>query len=112
SLLLLESFINGNLIANFGAYLAKGMISKLNLEKSASLVSNLTAAVVTGLEIFIGPIIAISFALLYFKARQGTGDTLKEALGQFGEETPRSKWQLQMRDRIRMRSRLTGRTTL
>jgi serine/threonine protein kinase len=49
-------------------------------------------------SILINPLIAVAFALLYLKTRQAGGETLKQVLGQFEEETPRSKWQLRMRE--------------
>jgi hypothetical protein len=59
--------------------------------------------------IVVTPLMSITLALLYFKLRQAGGETLKEALGQFAEETPRSKWQLRMRDRSRLYNRFSSR---
>ncbi|MBI4851930.1 MAG: serine/threonine protein kinase [Acidobacteria bacterium] len=56
--------------------------------------------------ILITPILSISIALLYFKLRQAGGETLKEALGQFGEDSPRSKWQLKMRSNSRFYNKM------
>ncbi|KAF0249606.1 MAG: serine/threonine protein kinase bacterial [bacterium] len=56
--------------------------------------------------VLITPILSISIALLYFKLRQAGGETLKEALGQFGEDTPRSKWQMKMRSNSRFYNKM------
>jgi len=53
------------------------------------------------LNVMIVPLIATLLALLYLKARQIGGETLKEVLSQFEEEdAPRTKWQMRMRERL------------
>jgi serine/threonine protein kinase len=56
--------------------------------------------------VLITPILSISIALLYFKLRQAGGETLKEALGKFGEDSPRSKWQMKMRSNSRFYNKM------
>jgi len=65
------------------------------------LTGRITSIVVVMLNAIIVPLIATLTALLYLKARQIGGETLKEALSQFEEEdTPRTKWQMRMRERL------------
>jgi serine/threonine protein kinase len=60
-----------------------------------------TSLIVMLLNVLIVPFIATLTALLYLKARQIGGETLREALSQFEEEdTPRTKWQMRMRERL------------
>ena len=60
-----------------------------------------TSIIVMMLNVLIVPFIATLTALLYLKARQIGGETLREALSQFEEEdTPRTKWQMRMRERL------------
>ncbi|MBK7992133.1 MAG: serine/threonine protein kinase [Blastocatellia bacterium] len=66
----------------------------INIQTTKSLFSLL-------LIILTAPILSISIAMLYLKLRQAGGESFKEALGQFGENAPRSKWQLRMRERSR-----------
>jgi serine/threonine protein kinase len=62
------------------------------------------------LNILINPLIAVSLALLYFKARQTSGETLKEVLGDYQtKEVAHSKWQSRMLKRLNIRnSRASG----
>jgi serine/threonine protein kinase len=65
------------------------------------LTGRITSVIVAMLIAIIVPLIATLTALLYLKARQIGGETLKEALSQFEEEdTPRTKWQMRMRERL------------
>ena len=65
------------------------------------LTGRITSIIVVMLNVIIVPLIATLTALLYLKARQIGGETLKEALSQFEEEdTPRTKWQMRMRERL------------
>jgi serine/threonine protein kinase len=65
------------------------------------LTGRVTSLMVVMLNAFIVPLIATLTALLYLKARQIGGETLKEALSQFEEEdTPRTKWQMRMKERL------------
>ena len=65
------------------------------------LTGRVTSIVVVVLHSVIVPLIATMTALLYLKARQIGGETLKEVLSQFEEEdTPRTKWQMRMRERL------------
>lgn len=66
----------------------------INIQTTKSLFSLL-------LIILTAPILSISIAMLYLKLRQAGGESFKEALGQFGENASRSKWQLRMRERSR-----------
>jgi serine/threonine protein kinase len=52
------------------------------------------------LNIFVTPLTAIMTALLYLKARQAGGESVKDAVEQFDAlEIPRSRWQARMRSR-------------
>ena len=74
--------------------------------QAPALTGRITAIVVVMLNAFIVPFIATLTALLYLKARQIGGETLKEVLSQFEEEdTPRTKWQMRMRERLQMTSK-------
>ncbi|MFY9554247.1 MAG: serine/threonine-protein kinase [Blastocatellia bacterium] len=65
------------------------------------LTGRITSIIVVMLNALIVPLIATMTALLYLKARQIGGETLREALSQFEEEdTPRTKWQMRMRERL------------
>ena len=65
------------------------------------LTGRVTSIIIVMLNAVVVPLIATLIALLYLKARQIGGETLKEALSQFEEEdTPRTKWQMRMRERL------------
>jgi len=69
--------------------------------QAPALTGRITSIIVVMLNAVIVPLIATLTALLYLKARQIGGETLKEALSQFEEEdTPRTKWQMRMRERL------------
>ncbi|HSE37882.1 MAG TPA: serine/threonine-protein kinase, partial [Blastocatellia bacterium] len=71
-----------------------------------ALTGRITSIIVVMLNAIIVPLIATLTALLYLKARQIGGETLKEVLSQFEEEdTPRTKWQLRMRERLQTTSK-------
>ena len=71
--------------------------------QAPALTGRVTSIIVVMLNAIIVPLIATLTALLYLKARQIGGETLKEALSQFEEEdTPRTKWQMRMRERLQM----------
>lgn len=54
--------------------------------------------------ILLKPLIVVSLALLYFKARQSTGEAMKDILGNYQqEELPASKWQERMMKRLSVR---------
>jgi serine/threonine protein kinase len=56
-------------------------------------------------KLFLIPLISIMTALLYLKARQLGGESLKQDIDKFEqEEVPRSRWQLRMRERLMMRT--------
>jgi hypothetical protein len=60
-----------------------------------------TALFTVILNTMVVPLIATMMALVYLKARQIGGETLREVLSQFEEEdTPRTKWQMRMRERL------------
>ena len=65
-----------------------------------------TAIIVAMLSAIIVPLIATLTALLYLKARQIGGETMREVLSQFEEEdAPRTKWQMRMRERLQTTSK-------
>lgn len=65
------------------------------------LTGRVTSILVAMLNAVIVPLIATLTALLYLKARQIGGETLKEVLSQFeDEDIPRTKWQMRMRERL------------
>jgi serine/threonine protein kinase len=65
-----------------------------------------TALFTVILNTIVVPLIATIMALLYLKARQIGGETLREVLSQFEEEdTPRTKWQMRMRERLHVSSK-------
>jgi serine/threonine protein kinase len=56
-------------------------------------------------NLFITPLFSIMTALLYLKARQLGGESLKQSIDQLeNEEMPRSRWQQRMRSRLTMRT--------
>jgi hypothetical protein len=57
------------------------------------------------LNLFLTPLFSIMTALLYLKARQLGGESLKENMDKFEqEEAPSSRWQQRMRERMTMRT--------
>ncbi|HEY0385851.1 MAG TPA: hypothetical protein VGC64_07550, partial [Pyrinomonadaceae bacterium] len=57
------------------------------------------------INLFLTPLFSIMTALLYLKARQLGGESLKQHIEQFEqEEVPRSRWQQRMRSRLTMRT--------
>jgi hypothetical protein len=49
----------------------------------------------------LNPVVAVSLALLYFKSRQATGETLQEILKDYQTEMlPIARWQDRMRKRL------------
>jgi serine/threonine protein kinase len=63
--------------------------------------SRISAIISTLLNVLFIPLLSTLTALLYLKARQLGGETLKEALSEFeAEETPNTKWQQRMRVRL------------
>lgn len=70
------------------------------------LTGRVTSIIVAMLNAVIVPLIATLTALLYLKARQIGGETLKEVLSQFeDEDIPRTKWQMRMRERLQTTSK-------
>ncbi len=62
----------------------------------------------TSLNVLFIPLVAMLTALLYLKVRQLSGERLKDMLDQFEqEETPQTKWQKRMRERISSSSHST-----
>ncbi|MEK6321776.1 MAG: serine/threonine-protein kinase [Acidobacteriota bacterium] len=77
------------------------VLKGLRVEHAPILTSRITTMITVALNALIVPFIATLTALLYLKTRQMGGETLKEALSQFEEEdTPRTKWQMRMRERL------------
>jgi hypothetical protein len=69
--------------------------------QAAELSGRVTSLIVAILNAVIVPLIATLSALVYLKARQIGGETLREALSQFEEEdAPRTRWQMRMRERL------------
>jgi serine/threonine protein kinase len=65
------------------------------------LTGRVTSIIVAMLNAVIVPLIATLTALLYLKARQIGGETMREVLSQFEEEdAARTKWQMRMRERL------------
>jgi serine/threonine protein kinase len=65
------------------------------------LTGRITPVISAMLSALIVPFVATLTALVYLKTRQMGGETLKEALSQIEEEdTPRTKWQMRMRERL------------
>ena len=63
--------------------------------------SKIGAIVGTLVNVFFIPLVSTLTALLYLKVRQVGGETLEEALSEFEEEdTPHTKWQQRMRERL------------
>jgi serine/threonine protein kinase len=87
-----------------GSLVAIPVALALKLSKTPqapNLTGRLSSIVVTMFNAVIVPLIATMIALLYLKARQIGGETLREALSQFEEEdTPRTKWQMRMKERL------------
>jgi serine/threonine protein kinase len=64
------------------------------------LLGNIAGLIQSGLNIFLVPLIAALHALLYLKARQAGGESLREVMNQFEEDDrPTTKWELRMRER-------------
>jgi serine/threonine protein kinase len=78
------------------------ILNSRHIEKQNMLLTNRIVGVMSALlNVFIVPLIASLTALLYLKARQAGGETLREAMSQFEEEdTPRTRWQMRMRERL------------
>lgn len=56
------------------------------------------------LGVLLDPLMVISLALFYFKARHQTGETLKDILGNYqAEELPATRWQERMMKRLSVR---------
>ncbi|MCI0488104.1 MAG: serine/threonine protein kinase [Blastocatellia bacterium] len=72
------------------------------IEWRGSLITSITfgttsRTAITMMDMFLNPLIAIALAMLYFKARQTGGETLKDVLGDYQlEELPQSEWQARM----------------
>jgi serine/threonine protein kinase len=85
-----------------------------SLGKNLSIIisGNMARIITVGAGLFITPLVAIALSLLYFKTRQAGGETLEEALGEQFEEShiPQKKWQLRMRERIRISTRPSNRS--
>jgi hypothetical protein len=61
-------------------------------------------SLVAAVSIMLNPLIAVSLALLYFKARQSAGETMREILGNYQqEELPATRWQERMMKRLSVR---------
>ena len=82
---------------------------KLNLTEHRGLIGQISPIITTTANVFVVPLIAVLTALLYLKARQAGGETLREAMSQFEEEDiPRTRWQMRMRERLTLPTQ-TGR---
>jgi hypothetical protein len=82
------------------------LLKTSNVPHAPGLTGRVTSVFVAMLNAVIVPLIATLTALVYLKARQIGGETLKEVLSQFEEEdTPRTKWQMRMRERLQTTSK-------
>ena len=82
------------------------LLKTSNVPHAKELTGRVTSVFVAMLNAVIVPLIATLTALVYLKARQIGGETLKEVLSQFEEEdTPRTKWQMRMRERLQTTSK-------
>jgi serine/threonine protein kinase len=73
----------------------------IRVGRGSDLSSKPGAIIGTLLNVFFISLLSILTALLYLKVRQVGGETLKEALSDFEEEeTPNTKWQQRMRERL------------
>jgi serine/threonine protein kinase len=52
------------------------------------------------ISILFNPVISIAFSLLYFKARQTNGETLKQILSSYEKDLPKTKWQERIREKV------------
>ena len=94
--------ITASLVAFTFAFLLKAA----KVPQAPELTGRITSVIVAMLNAVIVPLIATLTALVYLKARQIGGETLKEALSQFEEEdAPRTKWQMRMRERLQTTSK-------
>ncbi|HEX8184018.1 MAG TPA: protein kinase, partial [Blastocatellia bacterium] len=73
----------------------------LEIGRGTNFASRAGAIIGSLLNVFFIPLLATLTALLYLKVRQIGGETLSEALSEFeAEETPHTKWQQRMRERL------------
>jgi hypothetical protein len=95
----------GGVVSASAAILSKGTTG----EASTMLAARVNSLISLTLNMFIVPLIASMTALLYLKARQAAGETLREAMSMFeDEDTPRTRWQMRMRERLSLPTQ-TGR---
>ncbi|MFY9222582.1 MAG: serine/threonine-protein kinase [Blastocatellia bacterium] len=97
--LVIKVLLASSLAINIGSLGSYKMV--FHLQKAFSLSKMNTSLFTIATMVLVTPLLSITLALLYLRLRQAGGETFKEALGQFSEETPRSKWQLRMRERSR-----------
>lgn len=94
--ILLPAFVGGVVSAS-AAILSKGTTG----DASTMLAARVNSLISLTINMFIVPLIASMTALLYLKARQAAGETLREAMSMFeDEDTPRTRWQMRMRERL------------
>ncbi len=98
-ILIIKVLLASSLAINIGSLGSYKMV--FHMQKAFSLSKMHTSLFTIATMVLVTPLLSITLALLYLKLRQAGGETFKEALGQFSEETPRSKWQLRMRERSR-----------
>jgi hypothetical protein len=92
--------------ASLVAFPVAFVLKMSKVPQAPMLTGRITSIIVVVLNAIIVPLIATLTALLYLKARQIGGETLREALSQFEEEdTPRTKWQMRMRERLQATSK-------
>ncbi|HYP25495.1 MAG TPA: serine/threonine-protein kinase [Blastocatellia bacterium] len=79
------------------------IVKVLKIPGGVELVANIHPLIGLPLNILIGTFSSIITALLYLKTRQSGGETLKEALSVFEDESsPCTYWQRRMRERLSM----------
>jgi serine/threonine protein kinase len=94
------------LVATIVALPVAFILKTSKVPQAPELTGRITQLIVAMLNAVIVPLIATLTALVYLKARQIGGETLREALSQFEEEdAPRTKWQMRMRERLQTTSK-------
>jgi serine/threonine protein kinase len=73
--------------------------------KRGDIIGNTFQLVWLPIQVVLGMFAAILKALLYLKARQAGGESIKEVLEEFEDERKRAKWQMKMRDRLSLHTR-------
>jgi hypothetical protein len=85
--------------------LLEGYIVGNHAQMAGSLFAGISSrALVVAVDILLKPVIVVSLALLYFKARQSMGESMQAILGNYQqEEVPATRWQERMMKRLSVR---------